>query len=58
MSEEELDKLAWKKAEEETASVDDCEYDGCNQSCAETYYFAGFKDGYKYALKELEKQLN
>ena len=54
MSEEELEKLASKRAEEETETVDDCDYDGCSRSCARDYYYFGFKDGFNKAIEKLK----
>ena len=53
MSEEELEKLASERAEEETETVDDCDYDGCSRSCARDYYYFGFKDGFNKAIEKL-----
>ena len=55
MSEEELEKLASKRAEEETETVDDCDYDGCSRSCARDYYYFGFKDGFNKAIEKLKQ---
>ena len=47
-----FEKEAEERAEEETETVDDCDYDGCSRSCARDYYYFGFKDGAEYGYNK------
>lgn len=56
MFEKEAEEIAEERAEEETETVDDCDYDGCSRSCARDYYYFGFKDGAEFGYNKAKEE--